>query len=202
MPPVSKIAQMPAEIREWLHKAFVARGFGDIEAITEQVNALMKEAGVAITIGKSAVGAESQKVKRAQEAIRATTEAAKMIADSSPDVGDNRSAGAMAIVQSEVFELLLKLRESDEIDDPSARLAVMSEAALLLSRLSRSRVYQSRWNVEVEAKAKAAADVVSKLAKKGGLDAKTVHEIRASILGIVKRDAVNAPQTHPQETSA
>lgn len=192
MPPVSKIAQMPAEIREWLHKAFVARGFGDIEAITEEVNGLMKEAGVAITIGKSAVGAESQKVKRAQEAIRATTEAARLINEASPDAGDNRSAGAMAIVQSEVFEILLKMRESAEADD-TVRLANMSEAALLLSRLSRSRVYQSRWNVEVEARAKAAADQVGKLLKKGGLDAKTSAEIRRSILGIVKREPAPTP---------
>lgn len=192
MPPVSKIAQMPAEIREWLHKAFVARGFGEIEAITEEVNGLMKEAGVAITIGKSAVGAESHKVKRAQEAIRATTEAAKLINDASPDAGDNRSAGAMAIVQSEVFEILLKMRESAEADD-TVRLANMSEAALLLSRLSRSRVYQSRWNVEVEARAKAAADQVGKLLKKGGMDTKTAAEIRRSILGIVKREPAQAP---------
>ena len=189
MPPVSKIAQMPAEIREWLHKAFVARGFGEIEAITEEVNSLMKEANLAITIGKSAVGAESQRVKRAQQAIRATTEAAKIINDSSPDVGDNRSAGAMAIVQSEVFEILLKLRENEELDD-GQRLANMSEAALLLSRLSRSRVYQSRWNVEVEARAKATAEQVGKLLKKGGMDAKTAAEIRRSILGIVKREPV------------
>ena len=189
MPPVSKIAQMPAEIREWLHKAFVARGFGDIESITDEVNSLMKEANLAITIGKSAVGAESQRVKRAQQAIRATTEAAKIINDSSPDVGDNRSAGAMAIVQSEVFEILLKLRENEELDD-GQRLANMSEAALLLSRLSRSRVYQSRWNVEVEARAKATAEQVGKLLKKGGMDAKTAAEIRRSILGIVKREPV------------
>jgi hypothetical protein len=192
VPPVSKIAQMPAEIREWLHKAFVARGFGDIEAITEEVNALMKEAHVAITIGKSAIGAESQKVKRAQEAIRATTEAAKLINDASPDVGDHRSAGAMAIVQSEVFEILLKMREAEGLED-GQRLANMSEAALLLSRLSRSRVYQSRWSVEVEARAKTAADQVGKLLKKGGLDAKTAAEIRRNILGIVSREPAQPP---------
>ena len=189
MPAVGKIATLPAEIREWLHKAIVERGYGDIVALTDELNDMCKQGGVAVSVGKSAVGAESQKVKRAQEAIRATTEAARLIAQSSPDVGDNRSAGAMAIVQSEVFELLLKVRESADIDDPGERLAMMSEAALLLSRLSRSRVYQSRWNEEVESKAKAAADSVTKLAKKGGLDAKTVAEIRASILGIAKREA-------------
>jgi hypothetical protein len=192
MPQVSKIAKLPAELREWLHKAIVERGFGDIVALTEELNALCKEGGVAVTVGKSAVGAESQKVKRAQEAIKATTEAARLIAESSPDVGDKRSAGAMAIVQSEVFELLLKVRESTDSEDLGERLGLMSEAALLLSRLSRSRVYQSRWNEEVEAKAKAASEKVEKLAKKGGLDAKTVAEIRASILGIVKRDEAAA----------
>mgnify|MGYP000184367003 CR=1 FL=1 len=62
----------------------------------------------------------ASKLRRAQESIRATTEAARLIAESSPDEGDNRSAAAMAIVQSEVFELLLKMRESEELDDAMA----------------------------------------------------------------------------------
>lgn len=188
MPPPSKIATLPDAQRTWLHKAIVERAYGDIVGLTEELNALCKEGGVAITIGKSAVGKESQRVKRAQEAIRATTEAAKLIAESSPDEADHRSAAAMAIVQSEVFELLLKVRESEEIDDPIVRLGIMNEAALGLSRLSRSRVNQSRWAAEVEARTKAAADKVAKIAKQGGANAKTVAEIRASILGIVKRD--------------
>jgi Protein of unknown function (DUF3486) len=188
MPQVSKIAQLPEDMRAWLRKAMVERGFGDIVALTEEINALCKEAGVAITIGKSAVGAESQRVKRAQEAIRATTEAARLIAEAAPDEGDNRSAAAMAIVQSEVFELLLKIRESDDMETVE-RLDVMNEAALGLSRLSRSRVNQARWNSEVTAKAKAAADAVSKIAKKGGLSAQQVSEIRSSILGIVPKSA-------------
>lgn len=188
MPPVGKIAQLPEDIRAWLHKAIVERGFGDIVALTEELNALCKEGGVAITIGKSAVGEESKRIKRAQESIRATTEAARLIAESAPDEGDNRSAAAMAIVQSEVFELLLQIRESEDMQDPVARLDVMNEAALGLSRLSRSRVNQARWNAEVEARAKAAAAAVGKIAKKGGLTAAQQAEIRASILGIVKRE--------------
>lgn len=188
MPPVSKIAQLPPDIRAWLHSTFVDRAFGDIEAITEELNALMKQAGVAISVGKSAVGAESLKVKRAQEAIRATTEAARLIAEAAPDQADHRSAAAMALVQSEVFELLLKIRESDDIVDPAERLDLMNDAALGLSRLSRSRVNQARWADELDTRAQAAAAKVEKLAKKGGMDERTVAEIRASILGIVKRE--------------
>lgn len=187
MPPVGKIAQLPPEIREWLHQTFVERAFGDIVQVTEELQAKLREAGIAMYIGKSAVGAESQKVRRAQESIRATTEAARLIAESSRDDGDTRSEAAMAIVQSEVFELLLQVREADDEEDPAARLGLMNEAALGLSRLSRARVNQSRWRTEVEAKAKEAADAVAKIAKTGGLQKAQVDEIRAQILGITKR---------------
>lgn len=187
MPRVSKIAKLPENLRTWLRRAIVERGYGDIVGLTEELNALCKEGGVAITLGKSAVGEESKRIKRAQEAIRATTEAAKLIAEAAPDDGDNRSMAAMAIVQSEVFELLLQVRESETMTDPVDRLAVMNDAALGLSRLSRSRVNQARWNTEVQAKAQLAADKVGKLARKSGADPKTVAEIRATILGITQR---------------
>lgn len=188
MPPRGKIATLPPELRQWLHQTFVERAFGDIEGITEELNQLMKAAGVAISIGKSAVGAESLKVRRAQEAIRATTEAARVIAESSPDAADTRSAAAMALVQSETFELLLQIRESEELTDPVARLAVMNEAALGLSRMGRARVLQARWADELDVRAQAAADKVAKLTKRGGLTPAQQAEIRASILGIVKRE--------------
>lgn len=189
MPPRSKIAQLPKDIREWLHKAFVERGFGDIVGITEELNQLCKEGNVAITVGKSAVGAESQKVKRAQEAIRATTEATKLIAEASRDDADTRSEAAIALVQSQVFEILLEMREAvDEDADPVERMKVLTKVAKSLSEMSRARVNQAKWRSEVETRLQAAADKVSKLAKKGGIDAKTVDEIRRSILGVVKRE--------------
>jgi len=192
MPPVSKIAKLPPEIRQWLHRTFVERAFGDIEAVTAELNDMLAGAGAAVTIGKSAVGAESQRMKRAQESIRATTEAARLISEAAPDAGDHRSAAAMAIVQSEVFDLLLQIRESEELGDVE-RLAVMNDAALGLSRLSRARVNQARWADELDARAVTAAEQVAKLAQRGGMDARTVNEIRASILGIVKREPGQAP---------
>jgi hypothetical protein len=189
MPPVSKIAKLPPEYREWLHKAIVGRAFGDIEALTEEFNALMKEGGVAITIGKSAIGAESLKVKRAQESIRATTEATKLIAESSRDDGDSRSEATMALIQSEVFETLLQIREAEDTPEPGERLALMVSAAKHISTLSRARVNQAKWRTDVEARAKAAADKVAKIAKSGGLTPDQVQEIRRQIMGVAKRPA-------------
>lgn len=192
MPPRTKIAKLPENIRAWLRRAIVEHGFGDITALTAELNALCREGGHDVTIGRSAVGAESQRVRRAQEAIRATTEAARQIAETSPDDADQRSAAAMAIVQSEVFELLLKVRESAEIDDPVERLGVMNEAALGLSRLSRARVNQARWATDVETRAKAAADKVARMAKDGGASPAIIRQIKEEILGIAARRPAQA----------
>lgn len=187
MPPVPKIAKLPPELRDWLQRTLIERAHGDIQAVTDELQEMLRSAGIAMYIGKSAVGAESLKIKRAQEAIRATTEAAKLIAATASDDTDSRSEAAMAIVQSEVFELLLKVREADDEMDPVERLAVMNDAALGLSRLSRARVNQARWSQEVKERAKSAADAVSKIAKTGGLNASQVSEIRAQILGIARK---------------
>jgi hypothetical protein len=187
MPPRSKIATLPDDLRAWLHKALVQRGYGDIVALTQELNDLCKQGGIAITVGKSAVHAESQKVQRAQEAIRATTEAARLIAEASTDQADHRGEAAMALVQSEVFELMLQVREAGDTADPAARLKTMASIAKSVSMLSRARVNQAKWRAEVDAQVQAAADKVTKLAKAGGANASTIREIRESILGITAR---------------
>lgn len=194
MPPIPKVAQLPDEYRDWLRRAFIDRAFGDIQGITDELNTMLREGGIAVSIGKSAIGAEAQKVKRAQESIRAATDAAKLIAEASRDDGDMRSEAVMALIQSDMFEALLRARESESLEDPLARLAAMSEAAKAAARLTVARVNQSKWRNEVEARAKAAADKVAKIAKTGGLTKDQVSEIRRQILGVAKA----APATPTQ----
>lgn len=197
MPPVGKIALLPAEIRDWLFTAFVERGFGSIEQITEELNLLMKQAGVAITIGKSAVGEASKRYKRAQESIAAVTRQMQAIADSAGDSGAKRAEALTAIVSTDLFEALVDAREAEGTDDPIARVELMNKAALAALRLTSSSVRQQAFRAEWEARTKAAADRVAKLAKRGGADAKTVTEIKEMVLGIVKRDgAPPAPTAH------
>ena len=188
MPPVPKIALLPEEIRQWLHKAFVERGYGDIVGLTEDLNAMMKAGGVAITIGKSAVGVEAQRVKRATEAIAATTRQMQLLADSASDDADKRGEALNAMVSAEMFEALLCAREADGEADPAARIALMNKAALAAARLTTSSVRQRQFRSEVEDKAKRAAAAVNKIVKKGGMDAATAAEIRSQILGIAKRE--------------
>lgn len=192
VPPVPKIARLPEDIRRWLHETLIDRAYGDIVGVTDELQQMLRDAGIAMYIGKSAVGAEALKLKRASESIRVTTEAARVIAESSRDDADARGEAAMALVQSEVFELLLQVREAEAVADPVERLGLMSESALALSRLSRTRVMQARWRTEVEQRAKAAADSVTKIARSGGLSSDQVDEIRAQILGIPRQARAQA----------
>ncbi len=193
MPPVGKIARLPPEIKTWLHEAFVVRGFGDIRAITEELNELMKRAGVAITVGKSAVGEESRRVRRAQETIAAATRSMQLIADTARDDADKRGEALNAMVSTGLFETLVLAQEAEAEEDPHERLKMLSKAALAAARLTTTSVKQRQFRQEVEQRAKAAADAVAKIARQGGLTAEQQNEIRARILGVAA-PAARAPQ--------
>lgn len=189
MPPVSKFAKLPAEVRAWLERTFVERAFGDIVSVTEELNEICKRGGVAMSFGKSAVGAESLRIKRAQESIAATTRSMQLIADTAPDEADKRGEALNAMVSEGLFEALLYAREAEAEEDPGVRISLMNKAALASARLTTTSVRQRQFRYEVESRAKAAADAVAKIAKTGGLKADQVREIRAQILGITKRAA-------------
>jgi hypothetical protein len=194
MPPVGKIAKLPPEIRSWLEQTFVDRAFGDIVNITAELNELMKRAGVAITVGKSAVGAESLRIKRAQEAIAATTRAMQLIADTAKDDADKRGEALNAMVSQGIFEVLLDAQDASTEEDPGERMKLLNKAALASARLTTTSVKQRQWRHEVEQRARAAAEAVSRIAKKGGMSADQVREIRAQILGVAAGAApVRAP---------
>lgn len=184
MPPVRKIAKVPAALREQLHKALVDKAFGDIEGTTDWFNGLLKEAGLDLTVGKSAIGEESLRVRRAQEAIAAATRSMQLIADTARDDADKRGEAVNALVSQHLFEALLDASAAGAEPDPGKRINLMNKAALAAARLTTTSVKQRAFRHLVEERAKAAADAVTKIAKTGGLRPDQVREIRAQIMGI------------------
>ncbi|MCY1381648.1 hypothetical protein D9M69_695810 [compost metagenome] len=77
-------------------------------------------------------------------------------------------------MQEHLFKLLMS--EDGKIDLPKVAKAV--------AELGRASVVQKKWAAEVRTKAEAAASQVEKIARKGGLNAETVAEIRREILGV------------------
>lgn len=173
----SKISTLPPDVRTWLDRALAAGNFSGYE----QLEALLTEKG--FTIGKSSIHRYGQQLEAKLAAVRASTEAARAIAEAAPDDADLRSAAAMSLVQTEIFNVMVTLQEANNAN-PEERLKLMAKAAKPLAELSRASVNQKKWEAEVNGKVKAAADAAERIAKKGGLSATSVAEIRRSILGI------------------
>jgi hypothetical protein len=174
----SKITRLPGEVRDWLNATLAENNFSGYE----QLECELRERG--FTIGKSSIHRYGANLERKLSAIKASTEAARLIAQGAPDDADQRSAAVIAMIQTEVFEVLVALQEADAASDPMARAKLLSTVAKNVATLSRASVAQKKHEIAIRAKTQATADRVASLAKKGGLSAPTVETIKREILGI------------------
>lgn len=173
----SKIVGLPAAVRSWLDAALTQGNFSGYE----QLEAELTQRGYGIS--KSAIHRYGQNMERRLAAVRASTEAARQIAEAAPDEADQRSAAVISLVQTDIFNVLLLLQEADSAD-PGERLKLMGRAAKNIAELSRASVNQKKHEASVNARVRAAADSVEAIAKKGGLSAEALDTIRRDILGI------------------
>lgn len=102
---------------------------------------------------RSAIHRYGQKLERRLAAIRASTEAAKLIREQAGDDQDARSEALTALVQTELFEAILALQEADDPElDAGERVAMLSAAAKNIATLSRSSVNLKKYQAEWEAR--------------------------------------------------
>lgn len=186
MPRRSKITQLPKKIRDWINRTLIERNFSGYEQFTADANKKLAELGYEFTFGKSAAHRYGSNLERRIAAIKASTEAAVMIADAAPDDEDKRSGAVVSMIQTEIFETILKLQEADAAD-PAERVKLLSAAAKNIAALTRASVNLKRFQTEVRTRAQAAVDKVTRLAKKGGLSRDAINEIRGEILGIAQK---------------
>jgi hypothetical protein len=174
----SKITQLPSAVRAWLDQALAEKGFADYKLLEAELG----KRGYAI--GKSSIHRYGAALERRLSAIRASTEAARAIANAAPDDADMRSAAVISLVQTQTFETLVQMEEATKEEDPVARAKVLALVAKNIATLSRASVNQKKHELEVRGRAEAAAEKVTKLAKRDGASKETVDEIRREILGI------------------
>lgn len=172
MPPRSKISKLPNPVKDWLDKALAGNGFGDYELLAAE----LKERGY--DISKSAIHRYGQDFENRLGALRMASEQAKAIVQSSNDDEGAVSEALMRLVQEKLFQVMLEFKV-----DPDKPLNIAS-AAKAVAELARATVSQKKWQAEVRAKAVVAADAVEAIAKKGGLSAEAMDQIRRGILGI------------------
>ncbi len=178
MPPPSKVELLPDDLRREFESRLVRGAFSGYEALSDW----LAEQGYEIS--KSVLHKHGQKLKRRLEAIKASTQAAQLLADTAPDEAGALSSAVLALVQTEMFELLVNLQEADDAEDPGARVKLLGNAAHAMADLARASLKQKEWAGQVRERTEAAAAAVEKITRKGGLSAEAANEIRREILGI------------------
>lgn len=175
MPPPAKIALLPEETRAELDALLIRRAFSGYHDLA----AWLAEQGY--EIGKTAIHAYGQGLKRKLAAIRASTEAARLIAEAAPDEEDRRSEAVMSLVQSDMFAMLVALQEAEDAD-PQERIKLLSSAARAIADLSRASIAQKKHAALVQAK----LDALLTAAQHGenSLDIQTLQRIRSEVYGL------------------
>lgn len=171
MPPRSKIDLLPEEVRAELDARLIRSGFSGYRDLADWLT------GQGFEIKKSALQSYGAQFEDRIGALKLATEQARAIVAESPDDEGAMSEALMRLVQEKLFGVLLEM----EVDPKKINLAGMARS---IAELGRASVTQKKYAQEVRERARAAADAASRIAKRGGLSADAVTEIRSAILGI------------------
>lgn len=177
----SSITALPEATRDALNRELAARNFSGYEALEEW----LRDQG--FEISKSAIHRYGQKIERRMAAIKASTEAAKLVVESAGDDQDARSEAVIALVQTEMFDSIIAIQEADDEElSPADRLGMMSKAAKNIATLARASIVQKKYRAEVEERIRAdlLAEQKAKLdamGNKGGVTEETKLLIRQAL---------------------
>jgi hypothetical protein len=176
----SSVDALPEDVRRWLERALSEQGFSGYQLLEE----MLRDKG--FQISKSAIHRYGQKIERRFAAIKASTEAARMLTEGAADDQDARSEAVIALVQTELFETIINLQEATGEDvDTAERVGLLSSAAKNIATLTRASVYLKRFQADIRASVlKEATKEAEKVVVQAGLTDDQWAMIRAKFLGV------------------
>ncbi|MCX8016644.1 MAG: DUF3486 family protein [Rhodocyclaceae bacterium] len=175
MPRRSKVDGLPAQLKAELERLLADRTHGGYEALS----AWLRELGYEIS--KSSLHRYDARLQRVMASIKASAEAARLLAQTAPDEADEHSAAVIRLVQSSLFEAMLKVREAEDAD-PAEQVKLLSSAARAIAEASRASIGQKRWAEEVREKINEIARAAQKAGKK--IDLATLETIKDGMYGL------------------
>lgn len=138
---------------------------------------------------RTAVHRYGQKLDRRLAAIRASTEAARMISEHAGDEKDTRSEAVLALIQTEMFDSIINLQEATEEEvDPVDRMALLSKAAKNMATMTRASIALKKHQAEVAERVAAKLAELEAESQSGNgrrFDPETLRIVREEIYGIV-----------------
>ena len=182
----SRITRLPAEVKAYI-EAMLATGAQTLdELIADLQQRYPAEASAGALPSRSAVHRYGQKLDRRLAAIKASTEAARLIQQHAGDDKDARSEALTAMVQTELFEAILLLQEADDPDaDPGERVTLLSKAAKNIATLTRSSINLKEFQAKVEAKLiERQRQALTELGERGEIDPATLAKVIGAAYGL------------------
>lgn len=170
-----KIDALPADLKTQLERLLLDKAHGGYMALS----AWLKEQG--FEISHAAVHRYDQRLQNVMSRIKASTEAARLIAQAAPDEADEHSAAVLRMVQSSLFEAMTRVTEADDAD-PADQVKLLSQAARAIADASRASIGQKKWADEVKQKLDALEAVSGHQGEKR-LDAETLKVVREALYG-------------------
>ena len=104
---------------------------------------------------RSALGRYGKKLTERLAAVKASTEAARLISEEYGDQGDTHSAGILDLIKSEVFESLMAVQDATDPDVSAAeRIILLTTAGKNFAALVNSNVRLNKHSDAIAAEAK------------------------------------------------
>ena len=184
----STISRLPQDVKSYIEGKLAAGRLTLDELIADLHERFPAQQQAGDLPSRAAVHRYGQKLERRLSAIRASTEAAKIIQAQAGDNTDARSEALTALIQTELFEAILNLQEADDPDaDPSDRVGMLSMAAKNIATLTRSSVNLKQFQAKIESEARKkafedASQKASNSAKQQGMSAEGTKLLRAAIM--------------------
>lgn len=174
MAPRSKVDQLPPDIKQWLDDELTRRGFSGYETLS----ALLFELG--FVISHASVHRYGQKLERKLNAIKASTEAAQLIARAAPDSADDRSSAVAAMIQVGLFDSIMDLQDAEDMP-PEDKIIVLSKASQGFAKLFTANLLQKKWADDLNKKLEALEAQARRGTGPKRLDEDTLKAVREAI---------------------
>jgi len=186
MPAPRKIDMIPSELRERLSRTLAERGFGDILAVTDELNFWLESEGLQLSIGKSAVGEFSKALKDQREAFGM---AETLLADMDIEQESDMHRVLMQMIATSAVHMMRAVREDDKHLEPKDLMALGRMLKDLMSSvgLREKIVGDERKRITEEARLAERAEIekrVETATAEGGMSAETAAFFRAEVLGV------------------
>lgn len=174
----SSVEQLPQSVRHELERKLADNGFSDYTALAEWLN----EQGYEIS--RSAVHRYGAKVQKRFASIKASTEAARLIAEGASDEGDTRSEALVAMVQTELFDALVEIGDMDDLTAVE-KFNMIAKASKNVASLTSASTRLKKFQTELKDKMDKAFAEIEQQNKQGTLDEATLKRIRTEVYGLI-----------------